>query len=200
MAKRAPGKYDGKMHKLSKLVSSESPQYQDRVEQKKTELRATLADSETAAIDMAKLYRQLRKDQDRIKAELSACNLELEAVTQLLIDTQERAAKGWGEYGAAGNMMRLSTGDTLRVSSEPYTVAEDKDAIREYFMKNDMERLLSPPWQTLNSLNKDRLLNGEPELPGTKLYVKTGITFTEFKADAPDETTQRVAAAGRSDL
>jgi hypothetical protein len=198
VAKKAPGKYDGVLHKLTKLGSTEPAQYQERVEQVKTKLRDQFNETthEQPAVALAKHYRTLRQRQAELNAQASILNMELEAATQLLIDTQEREFAGWGEYGASPNMMRLVTGDTLRVSSEPYTTFEDRDVLREHYMKNGLERLLAPAWASVNALNKERLLNGEPELPGTKIYVKTSIVFTQMKQDVVDESVTRAASEG----
>lgn len=197
MAKK-PGKYAGVMHKLTKIVSSEPPAYQDRVELKKTELREAVANEEKPSVTLAKRYAQLRFALAENKAQQSRLNLELDACVQLLVDQQERGASGWGEYGASENTMRLVSGDALRVAAEPYTIFENKDEIRDHFMSGDLKRLLSPPWVTVNSLNKQRLLNGEPPLPGTKLYIKTTIEFTPMKPETVDEVT--AAAAAESDM
>jgi len=200
MARKAAGKYDGVMHKLTRLASTEAPAFQDKVEQAKIVMREALklAEVERPAVTLAKQYRELRAQLAEIKAQQSAINIQVEACTQLLLDSQEQLQEGWGEYGAAQNMMRLVTGDTLRTHAEPFTVTEDKDVLRDYFMSSELKRLLAPPWATVNSLNKDRLLNGDPEIPGTKLYLKPSIVFTAFKPDTIDETTERVAS--ESDL
>ncbi len=200
MAKRAPGKYDAVLHKLSKIGSTEEPAHQEKVERIKIEMRQAFNESEQPEVAAAKRYRELRFAQAEAKAALSAVNVELDAVTQLLVESQEMGASAWGQYGASPLSMRLVTGDALRVAPEPYTVVEDRDAIRDYFISSGLIRLLTPPWQTINSHNKERLLNGEPELPGTKLYIKTGIVFTPNKEDKIDPVTRAAADAAESDL
>jgi len=180
MAKKQPGKYDGHLHKLTRIVSTEPPAYQERVELRKSELREEFNGQPPAA--MANRYRTTRAEIDELEAQVSKKNLELEAVSQLLVESQEQGAEGWGQYGASETTLRLIDGDSLRVQPEPYTATEDRDVLRAHFLNHaDLIRHLAPPWATINALNKERLLNGETELPGTKLYVKTKIVYTANK-------------------
>lgn len=191
MAQRKPGKYDGILHKLPKLpvelTPGETVGYQDKVEQVKDEIRHDKG-FDLTAVGLGKEYASLRAEKDEAKAQLSAVNLRLEAVTQMLIASQEQAAQeevmdGWGQYGASVNSLRLVSGDVLRVQPEPYVIVEDRDTFRDWCIEKGMIRSLMLPWTTTNSLTKERLLNGEGEPPGTKAYIKTSIVFTAMKED-----------------
>jgi len=61
---------------------------------------------------------------------LAACNLRIEAATQLLVASQDRGDEEWGKYGVKPNALRLENGDTIRVHSEPYGQVKDKEAFR----------------------------------------------------------------------
>jgi hypothetical protein len=136
---------------------------------------------------------------DELADKVYDSNLLLEALTQLLVESQEQGQEGWGQYGASETTMRLVNGDAIRVQPEPYTVTENADEIRQYFIDNGLIRKLTPPWMTINALNKERLLNGESELPGTKLYVKTKLVFTP-NGPAKKTKKQQDAEATGDDL
>lgn len=188
MAKRSSNgsKFAGVLHKLTRIVSTEPQAYQDKVEIIKTTLRAAFDGK--APSDVARRFTELRHTQATLEAELYDVNLELKALSQLLVESQENGAEGWGLYGASPNTLRLINGDTVRTQPEPYTATEDRDLLRQYFIDAGMSRILAPPWQTVNALNKERLLNGEAELPGTKLYLQTKVIYTPMAVASVDET------------
>lgn len=132
-------------------------------------------------------YAMLRKMQDELKAQMSDVNIAIEATSQLLIDSHKRQEEGWGAYGAAPNCLTAVNGDKVRIDVEPYATVVDKDANREWAIKQGLERLLSLPWQTINSVAKKLLLAGEPEPPGVKTFKKLTIVYTPMKPDAPPE-------------
>jgi hypothetical protein len=187
MARSRPGKFSGVLHKLPKLTSSEAPEYQDKVESTKIDIRQRF-DGATDPIRVAQLYRAARAQKEELEQRVYDTNLQLEAITQLLIESQELGADGWGLYGSPDTTLRLANGDSIRVQPEPYTTTEDRDATRDWFIQSGLTRMLSVPWQTLNTYNKERLLEGEAEIPGTKIYIKTKLVYTAAKSkDAREE-------------
>lgn len=187
MAKQQAGKYAAHLHKLTRIGSTEPPAYQQRVEQRKAELREEFTSSNATISDIAKRYRSVRSEAEDLEAQVSKKNVDIEALCQLMVASQEQGEEGWGQYGAPETTLRLINGDTVRVQAEPYTATEDREVLREHFMSHeDLKRHLAPPWATINALNKERLLNGEVELPGTKLYVKTKIVYTANKPAKTD--------------
>jgi hypothetical protein len=47
----------------------------------------------------------------------------------------------------------------------------------EFVAGGGLERLMSLPWQTVNSLSKERLLDGQPPPPGVDVFAKTKIVL-----------------------
>lgn len=227
MAKK-PGKYDHLLPNLPKTHGTEA-KYQDRVEAQKKELRKCQtckdlsAELQASCIAcngngrrkltpelMGVLFAQQRARKELVELTLSAVNCELEALTQMLIASQEQNESGWGAYGAADNALRLTSGDGLRTQPEIYPVVFDKNAFRDWlvgltvfenetdeyraarlasFAANPLTSKLTLPIKELNDMVKDRLLRGQPEPPGVKVYVRTKIVFSEMQTETVAETT-----------
>ena len=173
-------KYGAAMTALEPLPVSDQS-YQDKVEAMKL-LFMENPEFQLTPSNLAKEYSKYRKAKDAAEEEVSACNLMIEMLSQMLAATQEANNPEWGAYGASDNTLRLVTGDKIEVRKEPYAVVEDKDANREWAIKNGLERMLGLPWQTINSIAKQRLLVGEAEPDGVKTFVKTKIIYTKMKA------------------
>jgi hypothetical protein len=118
------------------------------------------------ASEYARIYAELRKVRDTIGAWDSWVGLLLEAYQELM--TAQMEVEGT-------EAIRLSTGQPISVYLEPYSQVVDKEAHRLWAIEEGLERQMSLPWSTTNSLTKQRLLAGEPEPPGVKLFSKTKV-------------------------
>ena len=173
----AKGKYAGVVGHLTKLPP-EDANFQARVQREKEEAYAGFS-----VADLASAYLDLRAEKERIKADESRVNLSIAAVTQLLIDAQEAGVGDWGKYGVKDNALRLASGDTIRVHTEPYGKVLDKEAFRQWCIANGYENQLQL-WPTrMNAIVKERLLNGEPEPDGTAAYSYSYIKLVGAKED-----------------
>ena len=72
--------------------------------------------------------------QARLLSQLYDLNVEIEACTQMLVESQENGEPGWGEYGASDNTLRLVSNDSIRLQPEPYTTIEDANKLRQWFL------------------------------------------------------------------
>lgn len=133
--------------------------------------------------DLASEYIDMRALKARIEGELSRVNLSLEAVSQMLISTQEEGEGDWGRYGVKDNALRLSSGETLRVQTEPYAKVVDKEAFRQWCVDHGYERQLQLWPTTMNAIVKERLLAGENEPAGTEAYSYSKIVFNAAKEE-----------------
>lgn len=233
MAAKKPGKYDHLLPKLPKTTGIDDS-YQARVEVEKTKFRkcATCKDlsaelqascivckgtGRRALVPdlLATLYAKQRAEKEIAELVLSQVNCELEALTQMLIASQENGEVGWGAYGAADNALRLTSGDGLRTQPEIYPVVFDKAAFRNWLIREGMNgsvdlmidaaqlnsmlfqlgsnkltsKLTLPP-KELSDMVKDRLLRGMPEPDGVKVFVKTKIVFSEMKTETVDNSME----------
>lgn len=161
------------------------------------------------ALTLGIVYAKQRAERDIMEATLSQLNCELEASSQMLIASEEKQEDGWGAYGAAGNALRLTNGDGMRVQPEIYPVVFDKHAFRNWLISRTVSDKQSPEYRAaiLNSIAsnsltsklilgpkdltafiKERMLNGEPEPDGVKIFVKSKIVFSELKTEtAPSD-------------
>jgi hypothetical protein len=120
----------------------------------------------TAAI-LADEYFTLKETKKLLEEQMKDIDLELEAITQLLEN----------QYEAEGvSFLRLTDGGSVGMHYEPYAVVTDRDKNRQWAVENGYERLLSLPWQTINSELKARLERGEPEPDGVEAFLITKFT------------------------
>ncbi len=209
MAKRKPGKYDHLLPHLPKLPPSDL-EYQMKVEDEKKRLRTCLkcegrktrhevAGDETIAIPcdacagtgrrklngqaLAELYIVARADVETVAEAASRANLEMEAVSQLLIASQEAGDKDWGAFGASDRGLKLTNGDSIRTQPEIYPVPSDKAEFRKWCYDNGFTDKMELPVKPMTDEAKRRLLNGETEPKGLKIYVRTKIVYTPLKTE-----------------
>jgi hypothetical protein len=159
------GKYDHVLDKLPKLLGEE-PDYQARIDAVKREI---LTKEKRYAATFAAEYAKVRREKAIVKKILSEIDLRLTAYEQLVVDQFEVEAT---------KSLTLEGGDIVRIQPEPYLVVEDKEKFRQWCIANGMERELHLLWQTANSLCKERLIIGEPEPEGTRVFNRVKIVFT----------------------
>lgn len=94
---------------------------------------------------------------------VSGLNLEIEAVSTLLVSAYETADV---------TSQTLMDGRSISVQPEPHAQVEDREAFRLWCLANGYERELTLSWQTANAVTKERLLRGEPEPEGVKAYIR----------------------------
>jgi hypothetical protein len=221
MAKRKPGKYDHLLPKLPKLPP-EDLEYQQRVEDVKKRIRfcehcngkgkqmvpLSATEEQTTCHfcngngrrklngqSLADLYVIARADVETVAKAMSDANLILEAVSQMLIASQDSGDSDWGAFGASDRGLRLTNGDAIRTQPEIYPVAKDKAAFREWCFANGLRNRMDLPPKPMTDLAKSRLLHGESEPTGMTIYVRTKIVYTPLKtsevsAQNNDESTE----------
>lgn len=181
-------KFAGVINNLPRMLGTE-PAYQEKVEIVKQQIKAE-PDFSPVSSALAKRYRALRGDEssvalvapDRmealiaefgkegIEAILSAINLRIEAVSQMMVASFEAED--------ITTVKNASDGFTVRVQYEPYAQVTDKAAFYEWCQKNGLGKAMTLPWQTTNAITKERLLAGEPEPAGVTAHAKTKIVLT----------------------
>lgn len=170
MAQKA-GKYDAVLPNLRKF--QEESTYQQKIDEVKRTIPAK------NAIELADLYIQARRLKDALTEQTYLVQLKLTALEQLLDDSQERQAAGWGDYGVKENALRLASGATIRVHREPYGTVKDKEAFRLWCISNGYERQLQLWPSTMNAIVKERLLAGEAEPDGCESWSKLKVVYVK---------------------
>jgi len=158
------GKYASIVDRLPKLAD-EDVVYQDKVNILKQQI---VADGPMSATSITAMYVAIRDEKERVEDELSEINLRLKAYEQLLVDQFEQE----GAYS-----IKLETGVSVSVQVEPYAQVKDREVFRIWCIQNGLERSLALPWQTTNSLTKERLLEGEPEPAGVQAVARNKIVL-----------------------
>ena len=162
----AKGKYDDIVDRLP-MWQHEEPTYQAKVDAKKKEIADELGEALTSP-SMALLYRNLRQEKEELERTLYDINIDLNAITQMLVDRYEID-------GITGTT--LDTGERVDIRYEPYAVVEDKEKIWNWCRENGYEREMQLSWNTLNAIMKERLLKGEPEPDGVRAYTRVKPVF-----------------------
>jgi hypothetical protein len=116
-----------------------------------------------ANTDLKDLYVAARKRKDNIQSELSVVQTQIDALETLFHNRMEEDDV---------TSLPFTDGTTLRTSIEPYASVKDKEALHGWIRATEQEELLTLSWQTLNSITKQRLLEGESVPPGVDVYIK----------------------------
>lgn len=113
--------------------------------------------------DLAARYAAAREAQAEILARLSEVGAEVTALWMLIVDSFE---------GNGVTSVKLADGRSVGVQLEPYAKVTDRETYRQWLLSPGNEGLAAQMtllWQTTNSLAKERLLEGEPDMPGVML-------------------------------
>lgn len=154
------GKYDEVIKKL-KPLPIEKPAWQEKV-------RLVKLDIDLSTSGLALAWANLRAEKKRIEEELSQFEVVLEAHKQLIVCAYEIDSI---------TSMKLVDGKSVSVQPEPHAVVEDREEFRLWCIEEGLERSLTLPWMTTNSLTKERLLQGEKEPDGVKAYIRDKLVL-----------------------
>ncbi len=160
-----PGKYDHVIADLPRIIGEE-PAFQQKIDAVKREI---VAREPRHASNFALQYAMVRRQKDKLKEELSKLEISLQAYEQLIIEQFENEAT---------KSLTLDDGDNIRTQPEPYLKVEDKELFRQWCVAQGHEREMHLWPSTANAMLKERLLEGEAEMPGTRAYVRTKVVFT----------------------
>jgi hypothetical protein len=219
MAKRKPGKYDHLFPKLRKLPPQDL-EYQQKVECIKKEIRTCVAcegrkttshtmvgedrhdipcsecngtgrRTLTGGLLVAE-YAQARAQKELLEDAVSKLGVEVEALTQLLIASQEQGDSDWGAYGASDRSIKMTDGDALRVQPDVFAMVRDKKAFRDWCYTNaTLTENMELPEKKTNDLIKAILLNGKKEPPGIEVYVRTRVVYTPMKTEVTSSSDEQ---------
>lgn len=170
MAKRKPGIYDKVLPGLP-VAPPQDIKYQEKVDKVKQELRGSAQELVASYIDARE------RDLDIKKMEYEN-NIRLEALTQLLAESENRGDAGWGDYGAQDNALRTLNGDQIRVQPEPYMQVKNKEDFRLWCIANGYEKQLQLWPSTANAVGKELLVAGMEPPDGCEMFKRNKIVFT----------------------
>ena len=117
--------------------------------------------------DLINFYDYQKHSKELLEKELRAVNLSLDALTSILVDR-------WEDKGL--QTVKLADGSSVGLLDEPYPQVTDKEKLNAWCEANGLKESLNLQWQTLKSVVKNRLENGEVLPPGVEIYMKTSIS------------------------
>jgi hypothetical protein len=163
-------KWSGLKEKLPAF--EQEPAWQAKVEEKKKEYIGL----DTA--ELAREFRNARQTKKQYEDCIAVCNMDLEALSQLLINDLESSQM---------QKVQLATGETVYIQIEPYCSVQDKSAVMEWIKKKKLTAMLSVQWQTLNAFVKEQLVTGKPSPPGVAVFLKTSARLRGGNSNTGEE-------------
>lgn len=150
------GKWAPFKNKLDKF--QQEPEWQEKVNEAK---KAYIG---LDASELARTFSIERNAKRDLEAQVKLHNCELEALSQLLVETLE---------GSSLQKIQLSTGEVCFIQDEPFASVTDRELMLSWLRKKKLQRLLSVNIKTLNAFIKELLVEGKPIPPGTAVYLRT---------------------------
>lgn len=138
--------------------------YQEKVNATKKEL---LGADYFEGVNVAKLaaaFATADREKKRLEALISVLNVELTALSQLLVDNLESESQ---------QKVELASGALIYLQDSPYPQVKDKAKLFEWIKKEKLVNLLTAHHQMLKGMCSERLIAGQPPPPGVEVFLKT---------------------------
>lgn len=169
------GKYSKLRGKLPAF--EEDASYQARVNDAKQYLLAA-ENLEAANVNkLAALFAARKAMKDAHEETISELNVEIEALSQLLVEALEDQNI---------QKVELASGAVYFLQDTPYPSVKDRDALLDWVKKQKMNSLLTIHYQTLKALTSERLVAGQAPPPGVEVYLKTQARIRNAKNEAEE--------------
>jgi len=119
-----------------------------------------------AMLNTAQAYADMRAAKDELKKALSELEVKLVAITELMVDKFEA-----NEH----RRIYLDGGRLVSTYREPYAKIINKEEHRLWCIKQGLERSMTLPWSTTNSLMKKMLIAGDPTPDGVEIWAQPKV-------------------------
>lgn len=161
-----PGKYSHLKNTLTRFTAE--PDYQERVNRKKDEIKQNLKDEglNPSASNLGLILVKARLEKDRLEDLVKAQNLIIEAMQQELVDLLE---------SQDFTSLKLGNGVSISIKDDVYVTVKDKQVFHTWVRESNLEDLFSVNYQTMSSMVKNKLIDGEELPPGIDTYFKQSI-------------------------
>lgn len=140
------------------------PSYQQRIDAWKQEFLGTKDATHANAAMLAKEFAIREKKKDVLEEKVKALNVEIEALSQLFVETMT---------GDAQEKVGLASGATVYLHDGIYPSTEDKAKLMAWIKKTGQEDILTLNAQTLKGMVGALYQQGQPLMPGVKVFLKT---------------------------
>jgi hypothetical protein len=171
------GKYTHLRHKLPAFEKSDNGMaaWFSKVDKWKRDFLGVESAENANAARLAAEYAQRDAEKKQLEAQIAQLNIELEALSQLGVESLESDGL---------QKIDLAAGGYVSISDKPYTSVSDRAKIFAWIKKNKMQDLLTMNYQTLSAINNERLVAGKPLIPGTIVYMKTRLSVRGVNGEA----------------
>ena len=161
-----PGKYSHLKDSLTRFAGE--PEYQDRVNSKKDEIKEQLkSDGQiVSAASLGLILVRARQEKERLEDLVKAQNLIIEAMQQELVDLLE---------SQDFTSLKLSNGVSISIKDDVYCSVKDRAAFNKWVRDEGLEDLFTVNYQTMSSMVKNFLIEGKDVPPGIEPYFKQSI-------------------------
>lgn len=164
-------KYAQVFQRLTKILNTD-PSHQAKIDAVKQEMQAEPTFVRHASA-LAAEYAALRREKDTISADLSECQVRLDAIFQLMSE----------QFEVEGTTaLTLDNGDNVRIQPKISVAFPDPDAFRQWCLADpDLARSMRLMPQTAISLVSQMLLDGQAEPPGALASFYNQAVLTKGK-------------------
>lgn len=143
----------------------EESSYQQKIDEEKKLILAYAENAEDVNVAfLAARLEQAKQNKDEIEERLYGVNVQIEALSQLLITAMDNQSL---------EKVSLSSGATVYLNYAPYPSVEDREKLFAWIKKQRMVKLLTVNHQTLKGLVNELLANGKSVPPGVNVFLKT---------------------------
>ncbi len=167
------GKYSSLRDGLTKLTAE--PTHQDKVDMAKNEIKTKIFEMlgrKAQPMDLGNVLIAARIEKNRLEELIKEQSLVIAAMEQDLVEFLEAADLV---------SVRMGNGVSLSIKDDVYSQVSDKAAFHQWVRSNHLDDLFSVHYQTMNSMVKEKLMNGEEVPPGITPYFKQGIMVRGMK-------------------
>jgi len=169
----------GKYQKLRGKLEVFVPENQEKINEFKQKIID--ADDHVAGLNIRKiavLFAATRKVKSDLEGKLSAINVEMSGLSQIIVDHLETESV---------QKIELSTGELIYLQDTPYPSVVDKEALFAWIKKEKLVNLLTAHHQMLKGMCGELLIKGKRLPPGVAVFMKTEARVRAGKEDEDGE-------------
>lgn len=117
--------------------------------------------------ELKDLYVAARREKAALEIDLSLLETQIAAYSYLFVQRMEEDDV---------TALPFTDGVSLGSSVEPYPNVKDREALYKWIKESGQEDLLTLNYQTLASITKQRLIDGESLPPGVEVFMKDKLS------------------------
>lgn len=127
--------------------------------------------------DLARRRITADRMKDRLEEKIRGLNVAIEAYTRLILDRLENDGE---------TSFKIEDGTNTYIQDDVYVSVKDKEALYKWVRENKLEDLFTINYQTLSSMIKTKVIDGEEIPPGVETFFKSKIAQRAPKGEPQD--------------